>query len=285
MLLLAGCSGIVAPRGGPVVPCTVPDQEPAPPPPEEPTFGSGTIAFGVADPTDSLLNDESSPFKTSARLIDWYVEFGAWPGDGSLKMELSSVTAGIETVVYKADLDIASLAVHQAPCVSALSGSTPTVGSSEEDVATLVDRKAGHYAMRLVRWDCELVGRGAFQLGLSPITFGTSLDRSSQRINDPGSAFKRSSPVIAWRADFWERPGCTGLTLELNRRTRQGNAWEESGVYRIEIDIGSPDVLVVSAEANLPAIAAHEAGTYVMRYYRDSRWSDLLAAGVFDLLE
>lgn len=115
--------------------------------------------------------------------------------------------------------------------------------------------------------------------GLGIITFGKTYDPETLEIPRPTSKFKRTLKEIAWSARFSETAGTTTLTIVL---ARVGKSGAEELLVSQDVQISSPDFDTLANSADLAALADNKAGTYVLRYLREST---ILAEGTFRLVK
>jgi transcriptional regulator with XRE-family HTH domain len=95
----------------------------------------------------------------------------------------------------------------------------------------------------------------------------------------PTSKFKRTLKEIAWSARFSETAGSTTLTIVL---ARVGQGGSEELLVSEDVQISNPDFDTIANSADLAGIADNKAGTYVLRYLREST---ILAEGTFRLVK
>ena len=115
--------------------------------------------------------------------------------------------------------------------------------------------------------------------GLGTITFGKTYDPDTLEIPRPTSKFKRTLKEIAWSARFSETAGSTTLTIVL---ARVGQGGSEELLVSEDVQISNPDFDTIANSADLAGIADNKAGTYVLRYLREST---ILAEGTFRLVK
>lgn len=115
--------------------------------------------------------------------------------------------------------------------------------------------------------------------GTGVITFGTSFDPDDLSIAAPKSTFKVGSKKIAWSASLSRPAGATTLTLIIASRSKSG---VETTLIKEDVDVSNPDFDTLANDADLALLVDRKAGTYVMRYLRDST---VLAEGTFTLIK
>lgn len=113
--------------------------------------------------------------------------------------------------------------------------------------------------------------------GLGVITFGTDYDEETLLITKPKTEFKKSVKNIAWSAQLSEAAGALTLRIVLARVSKGG---AETIIDSADVEISSPEFSLIANKANLALVADNKAGTYVLRYLRDST---ILAEGQFKL--
>ena len=112
---------------------------------------------------------------------------------------------------------------------------------------------------------------------LGTIEFGTAMDESTLTITKPASTFKTTSEKIAWVANLSRPAGTTVLTLTLVLVPMPG---VERVIVKTDVDGPGPELETVGNSADLAMLLGRKAGTYVMRYLRNST---VLAEGSFTL--
>ncbi len=115
--------------------------------------------------------------------------------------------------------------------------------------------------------------------GLGVITFGTALDEDTLLITKVTSKFKRTVKKIYWSAQFSEPADSTSLTLVIASVSKSG---AERGIIKEDVDISDPAFDLLANGANIALLVDNKAGTYVMRYLREST---ILAEGEFTLVK
>lgn len=115
--------------------------------------------------------------------------------------------------------------------------------------------------------------------GLGVITFGTIYDEDTLEIPKPRTKFTAGINEIAWSAQFSEAAGATSVTLIFAKVSKSG---AETIVDSAETGVSNPEFTLLANSADLAGIADNKAGTYVLRYLREST---LLAEGTFTLVK
>lgn len=113
--------------------------------------------------------------------------------------------------------------------------------------------------------------------GLGVITFGTALDEDTLLITKPTSKFKRTAKKIYWSAQFSETAGATSITFVIASKSASG---AERGIIKTDTDVSDPGFDLFANGADIASLVDNKAGTYVMRYLREST---ILAEGEFTL--
>lgn len=115
--------------------------------------------------------------------------------------------------------------------------------------------------------------------GLGIIEFGTSYDEDSLTIPKPTARFKRTIKSIAWSAQLTEPANATSLELIVASVSKTG---VEKVIVKTDVDVSDPDFSIFANEVDLGLLLDRKAGTYVMRYLRESK---VLAEGEFTLVK
>ena len=113
--------------------------------------------------------------------------------------------------------------------------------------------------------------------GRALITFGTKINETTLAVTDPTTTFKRAVTDIAWSLVLDGPAGATTLTVVFASRSSAGT---EKVLDSYDVTLSDPSFDVLANDADLAGIAGHKAGTYVLRYLRDTT---VIGEGVFRL--